>query len=75
MTWQRNKAQMRMRGRFVSGPCSVTTYIVNTEYNILIMMIMRLDNNLISSKSISIHAKPNKVWETLTNPSSIYYLT
>lgn len=34
-------------------------------------MIMRLDNNLISSKSISINAKPNRVWDTLTNPSLI----
>jgi uncharacterized protein YndB with AHSA1/START domain len=32
---------------------------------------MQLDNNLISSQSIIINASPEKVWETLTNPSLI----
>jgi hypothetical protein len=32
---------------------------------------MKLNTNLISSKSTIINAKPNKVWETLTNPSLI----
>ena len=32
---------------------------------------MQLDNDLISSQSIIINASPEKVWETLTNPSLI----
>ncbi len=35
------------------------------------MNIMQLDNDLISSQSIIINASPDKVWETLTNPSLI----
>lgn len=32
---------------------------------------MKLNNHLISSKSILIHAKPDNVWEVMTNPSLI----
>jgi uncharacterized protein YndB with AHSA1/START domain len=32
---------------------------------------MQLNNDLISSRSIIINASPEKVWETLTNPSLI----
>lgn len=35
------------------------------------MMIAKLNNDLISSKSIVINATPGKVWNTLTNPSLI----
>jgi len=35
------------------------------------MMTAKLNNNLISSKSIVIHVNPEKIWEALTNPALI----
>jgi uncharacterized protein YndB with AHSA1/START domain len=41
------------------------------EADKIILIIMQLNNDLVSTRSIIIDASPEKVWETLTNPSLI----